>query len=379
MAAANGQGGERVCYNFNEAGHIREDCPKLHAAVREYLKQGGRGGRGHGRGRGRGRGGPAIAEVSKPDLQSMVDSPPGEKSMFLPHNWLIDSGAEISVCFDYNQFCEIGPSDLDQCVPVGSAPIDILGKGTIRICAGMHVDFEGISRSIDLEIEDVYWIPQCPINLLATESLRTQNMYLYTGPRGNELTIPGFADQEHGRHGAIDQKADSNGSPTFVFCLGDGRPVRRTSSVHSGVTWMEQAAILHRAQEHREITAVQEPQGLQYVPDDFWAHLMYGHCGDAALRMIAKAPKLYGKGLTPMGANGHRLECEGCHRAGQVKRNQGLHQGQLIGRVDTPGASLHADVAGSIVPMGIGGVKYILAVVDEGSRFAWTFPTRLRS
>ena len=177
-----------------------------------------------------------MAAISIPDLQSMVDSLPGEKWMFLPHNWLIDSGAEISVCFDYNQFCEIGPLDVDQRVPVGSAPVDILGKGTIRICAGVYVHFEGISRSIDLEIEDVYWIPQCPINLLATESLLTKNMYLCTGSRGNELTIPGFADQKHGRHGDIDQKADSHGNPTRVFCLGDGRPVWRTSSVDSGVT-----------------------------------------------------------------------------------------------------------------------------------------------
>ena len=151
-------------------------------------------------------------------------------------------------------------------------------------------------------------------------------MYLYTGPRGNELTIPGFADQEHGSHGAIDQKADLNGKPILVFCLGDGRPVWRTSHVDSGVTWMEQCAVLHRAKEHREIAAVQEPKGLHYVPDGFLAHLMYGHCGDAALRMNAKAPDLYGKGLTPMGA----------HRAGHVKRNQGLHQGQLVGRADAP-------------------------------------------
>ena len=149
----------------------KADCTKLHAAVLDCLKQQrGRGGRGR-RGRGQGRGGPAIAAVSIPDLQSMVDSLPGEKSTFLPNNWLIDSGAEISVCFDYNQFCEIGPSDVDQCVPVGSAPIDILGKGTIHVCAGKYVDFEGICRSFDLEIEDMYWVPQCPINLLATESL----------------------------------------------------------------------------------------------------------------------------------------------------------------------------------------------------------------
>ena len=164
----------------------------------------------------------------------MVDMLSGEKSTFLPHNWLIDSGAEISVFFDYNQFCEIGPSDVDQCVLVGSAPIDILGKGTIRVCAGTFVDFEGISRSIDLEIEDVHWVPQCPINLLGTESLRKQNIYLCTSPRGNELTIPGFADQEHGCRGAIDQKADLNGNLTLVFCLGDGTPVWRTSPVGRG-------------------------------------------------------------------------------------------------------------------------------------------------
>ena len=295
MAAANGQGGERVCYNCGEPGHTRENCDKLHAAAREDLKQQGAClGRGRSRGRGRGRGGPAIAAVSIPDLQSMVDSLLDDMSAFLPHNWLVDSGAEISVCLDYTQFCEIRPSDVDQCVPVGSAPIDIVGNGTIRFCAGTYVNFKGISRSNDLEIDDVYWIPQCPINLLGTESLRAQNIYLYTGPRGNELTIPGFADQEHGGHGAIDQKADWNGSPTLVSCLGDARPVWRTSPVDSGVTWMEQSAILHRAKEHREIAAVQEPEGVQYVPDGFLANLMYGHCGDAALRMTARAPDLYG-------------------------------------------------------------------------------------
>ena len=228
----------------------------------------------------------------------MVDSLPSEKLTFLPNNWLVDSGAEISVCFDYNQFCEIGPSDVDQGVPVGTAPIDILGKGTIRVCVGTYVDFEGISRSFDLEIEDVYWVPQCPINLLSTESLRKQNMYMYMGPKGNELTIPGCADQEHGSHGAINQKADLNGTPILVFCLGDGKPEWRTSHVDSGVTWMEQYAVLHRGKEHRAIVDVQEPVGLYYVPDAFLAHLMYGHCGDVASRMIAKALHLYGKGTS---------------------------------------------------------------------------------
>ena len=60
-------------------------------------QQGGRGGRVRGRRHGRGRGGPAIAAVTIPDLQSMVDILLGEKSAFLPHNWVVDSGGETSV------------------------------------------------------------------------------------------------------------------------------------------------------------------------------------------------------------------------------------------------------------------------------------------
>ena len=71
---------------------------------------------------------------------------------------------------------------------------------------------------------------------------------------------------------------------------------------------------------------------------------------------------------------GIRGQCEGCHLAGQVKRNPGLHQGKLVGRATTPGESLHADVAGPIVPMGIGKAKYVLVVVDECTRYSCVFP-----
>lgn len=56
----------------------------------------------------------------------------------------------------------------------------------------------------------------CPVNLLSTTSLQKQNMYLYTGPRGNDLTITGFAEQGDGRDGAIDQKVDTNGNLILV-------------------------------------------------------------------------------------------------------------------------------------------------------------------
>lgn len=162
------------------------------------------------------------------------------------------------------------------------------------------------------------------------------------------MTTPGVADQGHGRHGAIDQKADVNYNPTLVLCLGDGTLVLRPSAVDSGVTWMEQSYLLQQAEEHCDLAALQRPASIDYVPTVFLANPFYGHCGAAALRMIANVPDLYGEVLAYMGTHGDRMECEGCHRAGNVKRNQNLHQGRLTGHVDNPKASLHADVAGPI-------------------------------
>ena len=44
-----------------------------------------------------------------------------------------------------------------------------------------------------------------------------------------------------------------------------------------------------------------------------------------------------------------------------------------------PGESVHADVAGPIVPMGIGKAKYALVVVDELTCFTWVFPMQKKA
>ena len=62
--------------------------------------------------------------------------------------------------------------------------------------------------------------------------------------------------------------------------------------------------------------------------------------------------------------------------SGPGETQPGLHQGKLEGSATTPGESLHADVAGPIVPMGIGKAKYVLVVVDECNRYSWVFPMR---
>ena len=80
----------------------------------------------------------------------------------------------------------------------------------------------------------------------------------------------------------------------------------------------------------------------------FLAHLAYGHCGDAAMRLFAKASELYGGALSSGQAVGLRVDIERCQLARNVKRNQGLHKGWLVGRATAPGESLHADVAVAI-------------------------------
>ena len=86
MAAENAGMGERLCYNCNKPGHMRDDCPDLPAVAREILnKQRKQAGRGCGRGKdhGKGGGGPGVAGISIANVQSILDNLPGGASAFL--------------------------------------------------------------------------------------------------------------------------------------------------------------------------------------------------------------------------------------------------------------------------------------------------------
>ena len=50
-----------------------------------------------------------------------------------------------------------------------------------------------------------------------------------------------------------------------------------------------------------------------------------------------------------------------------------------MGQATAPGEPLNADVAGPIVPMGIGQAKYVLVAVDELTCYAWVFPMRKKA
>ena len=89
----------------------------------------------------------------------MVDSLPGESSAFLLDKWLVDSGDDLNICFNYELLSYIGPSDVDICTPIGSTQQDVLGRGVVKMCVGHYDDHDGLSHPIDLEIEDMYWVP----------------------------------------------------------------------------------------------------------------------------------------------------------------------------------------------------------------------------
>ena len=82
---------------------------------------------------------------------------------------------------------------------------------------------------------------------------------------------------------------------------------------------------------------MQQQEGVDYASTAFLAHLAYGNCGDGAMRLIAKASELYGGALSRGQAVGLRVDCEGCQLAGNIKRNQGLHQGRLVGKLQHQG------------------------------------------
>ena len=215
------------------------------------------------------------------------------------------------------------------------------------------------------------------MNVLATPCIAEQNVCLYTGPRGN-IYIPGFANQTLGKFGMCTQEDDRDGTPVVVFNLGKGRPVMSTHPVDDGRVWSHVSGVLHNNDAACDIAVVQS-EGMEYVTTAFVSHLAYGHCVDATMQLIAQAPELYGDVIADVDVTGMRSQCEGCHLAGQVNRHQGLHQGKLVGRATMPGESQHANVAGLIVPMGVGKVKYVFVVVDELTCFSWVFPMRKKA
>ena len=97
------------------------------------------------------------------------------------------------------------------------------------------------------------------MNVLATPEINRQNIFLFTGPRGNELIMAGFANQKLGKFFDCEQEVDNSGSPVLVFNLGKGRPIMRSHPVDNGLVWTDVNDVLKNDDAISETAAVQQP------------------------------------------------------------------------------------------------------------------------
>ena len=82
------------------------------------------------------------------------------------------------------------------------------------------------------------------MNVLATPEINTQNIFLFTGPRGNELIMLWFANQKLGKFLDCEQEVDDGGSPVLVFNLGQGRPLMRSHPIDGGLVMTDVTDVL---------------------------------------------------------------------------------------------------------------------------------------
>ena len=173
-AVEKGQG--PLCYHCKEPGHFKRDCPKLPAEKRKRLQE-----EAETRKRNRGK---QVAVLSILDF--------GEEDMPLAvsqNRLLVDSGSEIHVCSNIDMFLSIGDTDLDNVQPIGPAQLKVQGKGVIQVCLGDYVNQGGTISRLVVEIPNVYYVPDCHVNILSTAVLRQQLIYLTTAAAG-DYVIP---------------------------------------------------------------------------------------------------------------------------------------------------------------------------------------------
>jgi transposase InsO family protein len=315
----------------------------------------------------------SIADLSDSDMRLTVSQ----------NRLLIDSGSEIHVCSNIDMFLSIGDTDLDRVQPIGPAELKVQGKGVIQVCLGEYVNHGGSTSRLVVEIPNVYYVPDCHVNILSTAVLRKQNIFLTTKAAGDYVIIPGFSDQSglSSPGDLIEQSVDDKGDPILIVgCMPDiPRPTLATYPVNSKEAWRGPSTLsgtelydrdLHVAAVVRNVYGPTNPD----YTGAFMAHVVM-LAGQAALKLMADSPLFRHFKIEPRRIADEVDRCHGCKLADLEKGPVKHHGGKLRHRVASyPGAYLYADLMGPISPRGIGGARYVLVVVDEHSGFTWGVP-----
>ena len=88
------------------------------------------------------------------------------------NSWLLDSAADMHVCNNRSSFADymVYPTDLAGSTSNGTSP----GRGMIRITLSSEDD----TPSSVLVLNNILYIPQCPVNLVSLGLLNQHKVYL---------------------------------------------------------------------------------------------------------------------------------------------------------------------------------------------------------
>ena len=166
---------------------------------------------------------------------------PHTHSLVEPLKFFIDNGSDSSRCWNYDPFTFVQPCDLKSCTSVGSTPLSIHGVGVIRLCLGSYVDHLGQRHPLDIEIPNVYYVPQSSFNILSTTHLKRYNIFLNNQLNNDVLIMPGLPSQVTGIWGDWHQVCGPKGYLSVYIMSGHDKPIMRTFPVYSGTAWTSAA------------------------------------------------------------------------------------------------------------------------------------------
>ena len=284
-------------------------------------------------------------------------------------------------------FVRMGPSQTEFIKPVGPENLRVLGEGVVQFAVQRYTDVHGEVHSVVLEIPNCLYVPDCTFNLLSTSMLAELDISLYTGRKTNFLLIPGFSDMAIGAsHGNLLQQYGRDGSPEFVLSMGAGMPMLPIFPVNNGEVW-------GTFSEHESVMYNKFDKGVQDVaviersvdadPDfflspEFKAHITF-LTGVTAMNMMCTTGLYKDLNLSSVRCKSALEASHPRKLAANLQGNQ-KHNGKEIKRKATyAGQVLYADLIGPFRPAGAGGVKYMMLVVDEMSRYVQPFPLKKKS
>ena len=282
---------------------------------------------------------------------------PHSHSPVQPLNFLIDSGSDISLCWNYDLFTFVEPCSMKSyaCIPVGSTPLNVHVVGVVRFCLGSCVDHLGQKHPLDIEIPSLYYVPQSSFNILSTTHLKRHQITFNTQFDNDVLIMPGLPSQVMGIWGDWHQVIGPRGYPSIYITLGNNKPVMRTFPVDSGTARTSAACAVDQVREPCErqnvdVAALKEKEKGFDVTPEFLAHLTFNHCGDSGMKLMGRHPELYNLSLgTRDSIVGQVKHCLGCMIANMRLGARAMYNHVLAKPAEAAGECYCADVAGPIL------------------------------